>query len=458
MRLKIIAFCLLLLAFDGISYAQSVYLFNYNFNSGNDTTSYSCLFFSYPDGTGLLKLCYKDPYSGSKKIRELSVTDFSLSPQMLPGGANKMIITTKFNDADTSKVIAPVFIFNENLSSGYYEPEAVSISQTEPSMPANAIFRSKTFARPDTLSKELAAEYFTANDPFILRYFSSRTRGGSVLQPAEVNIKMHLILVADTLNESIGYAGKADIIKIKGTFEQLSEKMGIKKGNFRYQLLAGKNFERKPILSAVAKLNPGPKDIVIFYYVGHGFRINSVDSFPLIKSTNINKDSATIVKNSIRIKEEIFDVIRKKNARFNLVISDCCNSSIEQPKKKGANLPKQRGDDTWELYYKNTRDLFLNPTASILITAAENGQQAICSKDLNSAYLSAAFVNSLKEYTTSAKPSATWKLLLEASKAGTEKYARMTCCSEPCCDRTCTTGPVVRCTQTSVYTIYYGKQ
>lgn len=460
MKLKAALFYLFVLITPATMHAQSVHLFNYNFNSPADTTSYSCLYFSNPDGTGLAKLRFTDAASGALVIKELSADDYELQEPAAGEKGYKLVVPTKFKDQDSSKIPAPVFIFNQNTNTGFYEPLGISTSAAEPVMPVTTTFRYRTFQKPDTLSKELAAQYFPSNDPFILRYFASRTRGSDkILNTFEAGIKMHLVIAADTLNKSIGYAGKADITKISETFKQLSQKMGITDKNFRYQLFAGKNFERGPILKAVAALNPGPLDIVVFYYVGHGFRVDTIDTFPRIMSTNITSDSQTIVKNSIRIKEEVFDVIRNKNGRFNLIISDCCNSSIEQPKKKGPEPPKTRGDDTWELNYKNTRGLFLNTVrSSILITAAENGQQAICSRDLNSAYLSAAFVNSLKEYTSSAKQNATWKQLLEAAKAGTARYARMTCCSEPCCDKTCTTGGVLRCTQTSVYTIQYNNK
>lgn len=454
-QLVIIAFfcCRLLL---NSAEGQSVYLFNYNYGSAADTTTYSCLFFGNKDGTGLLKLKYKQSLTGQDMVRELVIDSFYLADQPLGGSNNNLVIKTRITDNDTSALLPPAFIFRPDDAGDYYEPFSVCTSPDEPVILPGTTFTAKRFVRPDTLSREFAAGYFKKNDPFILRYFTRNDRGGSILLPSEMNTKMHLLLVADTLDKSIGYAGKSDLKLIRETFEQLSQKMGITKNNFNFRLFAGKQFERKPILDAIKLLKPGANDIVIFYYVGHGFRVDTTETFPHIKSTNNNHDSATIVKNSIRMKEEVFDVLKKKNARFNLVVSDCCNSDIEKPRKTGPALPKQRGDDTWELEYKNTRDLFMSKVpVSIMITAAKNGEKAICSRDLNSAYLSFALINTLKEYTAKLKTNVSWKQLLEAAKAGTSRYARMTCCSDPCCDRSCTTGTVVRCTQTAVYTIEF---
>jgi hypothetical protein len=438
------------------SVAQAVYLFDYNFHSKPDTTSYSCLYFSNDDGTGLLKLKYNDAGSGKPVVKELFVEDSYIINPDETGTLKLLAVKTAFKDAanqEPIKVAAPVFIFRENPSNGFFEPVGVSADQNSYTITTETYFFSRRFDKGGP-SKEFALAYFDRKDPFYNSFFSG-TRGGIILNPLEQrDLKLHLILVADTLDKSIGKSAAKDMRKMQEAFTQFSELIGIKKQNFRQQLIAGKQCESRNVLKALSKLQPGRNDIIVFYYSGHGFRTNQTDTFPYIKCTNINSDSATIVKNSLRIRD-IFDSIVSKKARMNLVLSDCCNNDIGRPKDTGRTVPKVRGE--WELSEKNTRELFLNSRRiSILATAAQNGEKAILDPEYSS-YMSHAFIAAMRQYTGKLEYKVSWPKLLDATGRTTGGLARKVCCSKPCCGPSCTTGKPVPCVQTSVYIIKDGK-
>lgn len=386
-----------------ISWGQSVYLLQFNFHTSVDSTDYSCLFFRNENGSGMMRLKYKPPQSDTV-VKELQIeetfflnADSTHSQQIL---AIKTFIAQKDLIDSLMNPIEPVFLFAYNVANGYYEPYGVTDNASKPFLEPNTFFSYKEFSKNE-LTKEKAASFFDRADPFFVSYFSGNSRGGTVLNMLEQKeLNLHVILVADTLDKAIGKSAAADLKNMIKTLGQFAQMLGIKKTNFKQQIFAGKNCESKLVMNAINKLQPTKNDIVLFYFSGHGFRINEKDSFPYIKSTRINTDSATIVKNSLRIKEDIFNRIqsKKSKARLNIIISDCCNIDIERPKTIGNPVGKTRGE--WELNEKNTRDLFLSyKPQSILITAAKNGEKAICDPEFNS-YMSFSFLAVLKQYTS----------------------------------------------------------
>lgn len=456
---KSLFICITLLAFTFLSkksYSQSVYLFQYNFHSNEDSTDYTCLFFRNENGSGKLRLNYKSSQGDTVK-KELQIeesfftdADNNNSPKIL---AIKTIIDSEDLSDRQTNPIAPVFLFTYHDATGYFEPSGIAAHINKPMMDSATVFSYKAFSKNE-LTKETAASFFDKADPFFVSYFSGNTRGGAILNMLEQkNLNLHLFIVADTLDKTIGKSAAADMKNMIRTFTQFSQMLGIKKENFKEQIFAGKNCESKLILNAINRLTPTKNDIVIFYYTGHGFRTNQQDSFPFIKSTRINTDSATIVKNSLRIKEDIFNRIisKKTKARLNIIISDCCNIDIEKPKTIGNPVGKTRGE--WELNEKNTRDLFLGfKPLSILITAAKNGEKAICDPEYNS-YMSFAFLAALKQYTGRGEYKVSWNKLLDATGKKTLQISNQVCCSKPCCGPSCTTGKPERCVQNIVYSI-----
>lgn len=75
---------------------------------------------------------------------------------------------------------------------------------------------------------------------------------------------------------------------------------------------------------AVSSVRPGPNDIVVFYYSGHGF--NEVDEgyqFPYLdlRDKGFQHYGGPFTLNI----ESIYQKLKAKGGRLNLVLSDCCN-------------------------------------------------------------------------------------------------------------------------------------
>jgi predicted enzyme related to lactoylglutathione lyase len=441
-----------------VAFSQSVYQLTYNFHTETDSTDYSGLFFKNEDGSGFLKLKYQVYPSGNKVVTTLTVEDSYYNDEKATENAGALIVKTKIepgNEAGASAaIIPPIFILKEDPGSGFFEPVGVCQSEDNLLMNTRTTFSSKLFAEGE-LTKTIAANYFEKNETFFTNYFRPKTRGAFKLAPDEKNIKLHLIIVADTKDSAIGYSCVADMKKTMASFDSLRRYIGITQKNFIVQTFSGPTFTINKVKEAIARLKPGPNDIVVFYYSGHGFRVNETDTYPYIKIKTLHTTRKDIMANSLRIKEDVFEKITLLPARLKLVIGDCCNSDIESPKAPGPKPPKTRGDDRWDFNETNTRALFLNKEpVSILVTAAKSGEKARCHPKYNG-FFSYSFFSSLKQFTGKGKNNVTWAQLIESAKTGTNSLANLACCSDPCCDRTCTAR--VRCKQTSIYSIIPGK-
>lgn len=455
MRTKTLIFFAYSLLLSYIVRSQSVYQLFYNFNTKTDTTTYTGLLFSNPDGSGFMQVKYNDPTTGQNRLQKLRFANGFLADKNSPTSTTILVVSTISDSTSPATFTPPVLLFEENIKTGFFEPTGVCTSEANPLMEPAASFTSIFIPEKD-VTRQFGASYFHPDDEFFKSYFRPKSRGSFSLKPDERGIKMHLIIAADTKDADIGYSCQKDMKKALETFDSIRKYMNIPAKNFISKVFYGPSYSLKNVKAAIAALKPATNDIVIFYYSGHGFRRNETDSFPYIKLKTLHTTTADVMANSLRIKEDVFDILRNKGARMNLIISDCCNSSIEESTKApGPKPPGSRGDDSWDLIEVNTRELFLNKTPiSVLVSAAKNGEKARCHPSYNG-FFTYSFINSIKQFTTKGKSNVTWEQLLETGKAGTHKLAQLACCSDPCCDSKCASR--VRCTQTSIFSVLYGR-
>jgi Caspase domain len=194
--------------------------------------------------------------------------------------------------------------------------------------------------------------------------------------------------------------------------------------------ISGPAYSKANVLTAIANLKPSHNDIVVFYYSGHGFRKQPGNRrFPSINLKTHFTTRQDVVNNSLNM-EDIFAMIQKKRARFNLVLSDCCNSDIETINSTGTNPAKTKGSGIqWD--EDNCRNLFLNTAAqSILATAADNGQRASSNNNFGG-FFSYYFQSSMENYCSKLKNNVSWDQVLQDAKTQTINKAKHTYCDKP---------------------------
>lgn len=437
---------------------QSIYNFQYNFQNQNDPAMYHTFMLRNIDGSGLVRIRYQNATDGSDILLEADIDEqYPMDPSGIQDTSTLLIkaINPRFIVGDNkTKYTLPAFIFKYNSSNDFFEPSGAA-DAGKVSNAANSF--SWQLIEGAAMSKEFISQYFSEDEDFYNNFFRPVTRG---LSPLEKNIRLHLLVVADTLDETIGSSCNKDMQRAVETFKTLTDYLGIK---FLPQTICGKQYSKTNVQAAIAALKPSPADIVVFYYSGHGFRIpEKPREFPNLKLKNfknlrqnfrdstswIKKDRQDNITYSMNM-EDIFNMIRKKGARFNLVLSDCCDDDIFSVNATGTKPGKTKGSGV-EWSEDNIRTLFLNKTPmSILATAAKEGQRASSNNNFGG-FFSYFFKMSMENYCSKLKTSPTWDQIFRDAAVQTINKANHTYCDKPYI-------PANICHQEPIYKIEFGR-
>jgi Caspase domain len=425
--------------------AQSVYHFRYRFNQDGDSLQYRAFLLRNDDGSGMIRVRYSPGKGREDILVESGIEEYY--PTGKNGLPDTSLLYIKATDpsfimTDGKEVFnPPLFVFRYQSFSGYFEPDAV-ISEKSGSPYPGSEFRWEFYDRT-ALTREFVSVFFNTDDDFYINLFRPLTRG---LSPAEKKVKMHLLIVADTLDKKLGKAIILDVKKVMETFGGISKFLGIR---FLPVIVQGKNYGKTGVQTALVKLRTAvsPDDIVIFYYSGHGFRIpEKPGKYPNLKLKNViaarpvnfrmDNDSLIWVKKERDLNinqtinlEEIFKTIRKMGARFNLVIGDCCNDDIFSVNIEGRKPSNTKGSGIeWD--EANIRSLFLNKTPlSVIATAAKEGQRAAAKNGFGS-FFTEFLKKSIESHCSRIRANVSWDLVLTQAKIKTSQHL-MNSCKEP---------------------------
>ena len=201
--------------------------------------------------------------------------------------------------------------------------------------------------------------------------------------------KMILVIVANVLDPHIGKGCAKDIESIRHMFSSLAEHM---KFWFLELLIKGEDYSKENVVKSIDAIKAGSDDILVFYYTGHGFRFEKQDDveYPhvYLKSTLPKATDGIINENSLNL-NEIFESVKARGARLNIVIGDCCNNLIHFERKFSDRDKKPRTDDASDLVVydeSKCRALFCDLTGSIIVASADKGQFSITVDDIGSIF------------------------------------------------------------------------
>jgi hypothetical protein len=200
--------------------------------------------------------------------------------------------------------------------------------------------------------------------------------------------KLILVVVANTLDTTIGKGCVADMESVRHIFKKLSDEM---KFNFIELLVQGKDYSKENIIGTIDMLTPGNNDIVVFYYSGHGFSYEKdvAKKYPQVDlRSHPASDKIDVVNAYTENLADLFDLIKRRGARLNIVIGDCCNSFIDFKRKfKGGNDDIRNEKREAVIINKKTCEvLFCDYTASILVASADKGLYAVSDDKLGSLF------------------------------------------------------------------------
>ena len=437
---------LLVFAFSGaFSYCQSLFEFDYQFDVENEREHYNAFMLRNDDGTGFMRVRYFDKekqawilvdlemqehYFGDEDPNDNNKTDSSI---LVFEGYDPEVIT---GPADL-KYDPDVFLFQYNKKTHNYEPLSVISDDKEHNKEYDGTINDVKLLNESDLTKEKVSLYFTDQDDIYKNLFEEATVRS--LTPQQRQTQLFLIVVANTEDISIGTTCVVDRDATLKTFNTIADFLGI---NFTPKVISGKDFSKVNVDNALRDLQPGPNDIVVFYYSGHGFS-NAKDTyrFPYLDLRDkVSQQYGGVYALNI---DDIYRKIKAKGARLNLVLSDCCNSDPSLSNVSTGDIASTRHSSVgWNV--ENCRALFMNEKPlSVLMTAASKGE--LSAGNSTGGIFTFNFRESMEKSFGPFYNLVSWDQVLKTSQAQTIKKARNTLCiQEDNSRKVCVQNPVFK--------------
>ncbi len=189
---------------------------------------------------------------------------------------------------------------------------------------------------------------------------------------------------------SIGESVKVDLEKLKKLTTSISNYTGLA---LNRKEIKGDQLTHQRVMANLNSLSVKENDVVIFYYSGHGYNPGQT------KWPAMNLGDKTLTLRSV------FDLIKRKNPRFFLVIADTCNVAISNRFFLVAPRTLEARSTRPESY----QQLFLESLGYIIASAAKPGQFA-WSNSQTGGFFTRQWLGSLNQALTSYTPS--WQRIM----------------------------------------------
>ena len=186
---------------------------------------------------------------------------------------------------------------------------------------------------------------------------------------------LYLIQVSNTMTLSDLRPGViSNHAKIQGIFSSIAKTCGVA---FKPIEIKDYDFTKTMVNNTIANLSPGPNDIVIFYYSGHGFRWddqtnNDWPNMALIYNDDQTKREITpqeVKDNSLNLNTDVFQPLSTKGEHLLLVIGETCNTPYGTNEPLYANPVKMAtGEDGFD---PNTMKTLLQQQGKFMVATAK---------------------------------------------------------------------------------------
>lgn len=430
---KILPVILFLLTTCLTATAQSVYELSFTYPSNNNPVAYKALFIDYNNGKGQARFKFTAPNSRDSLLVNFDVKEEVSDIPPLCNSDERIyykLQNPKFITGSDSAIRFPAYIcFKKDVISGLYEPIGVAASSTDCKTDVLKFSKITVVDKKD-LTKEFVLTYFKPYDGFYRNIFV--TNNSKALTIAERDVTLYLLFVANVTDTVIGTANSKDMYDAIKFFGKVKDFLGIT--GFIYDTITRNNFNKQIVSQKIDALRPRPRDIVVFYYAGHGYQQDrDTRTGPCIDLRDLVVDNKKNYLDNSLCMEDICDLIKRKGARLNLVISDCCNAKVTQtnPIAPQPALSGKKGifDQFWNT--QKCRELFLNAAPTTIIAgAAKPGDLAVSTRGFGG-YFSNYFISTLETNLSlaSTNPKVSWDDIFSQVKQQTETLSNRTFCN-----------------------------
>ncbi len=444
MKLKVFLAFVVSITINTSVNAQSIFHLKYQFNKNAKAIIRQAFLVRFNNGTGFYRVSFYDAVVKRNIITELQTEEhFELNRDGTPN-TNKLYLkgsNPKIIEGTTTGLYASeVFSFQKNPLTGIYEPSGVSITDITGEV-QGAFLENPKLVAEEELTIDFVSVFFKETDQFYKNTFNEQpdSRGNETKAT-----KLYLIAVANTEAKDIGSSCLKDQKRNIKTFNTLAVFLGIQ---IIITTVEGNNYSKASVDRLIDSLKPSASDIVVFCYSGHGFTIpkkNKKQKFPNLDLRPMS--TGNYLDHNLNI-EDIFNRIKKKGARFNLVISDCCNDDPNATNNIGNDIAQTR-DAGMRWSMENCSTLFMNEKPmSVLMTSASVGERASGSVQ-DGGFFSLYFKTAMESHFSKFKTNVSWNDVFNDAKLETIKTAKAIYCPnvvENLCKKT----------QTPLYKITY---
>ncbi len=432
------------------SYSLTIYEISYEFKNLTEFPKYTAMLVRYGNGTGFMRVRYSNKTNSETYVVDMQFNEVEGRSKIdgLPQltlqfkGENPKYIMN--GTKEKQEAYNPdVLWFKKQASDKNFKPWGVTSVNTDGTFEYGKILSVKVMNTED-LTKTFVKNYFLESESFYTNLFKPAQKEEVVIKPKETNsnptpanttpTKLHFILVANTNDPRIGYSVQKDVVNITSQIKDVATFLGLP---LNYVEISGAKFGKANVENAVNNLKPGTNDIVIFYYSGHGYSNDksATEQYPQFDLRQSRFDDILVATLNA---SDVFNKIKAKNARLNLVITDCCNSSLGLLKPEGKNFAlTTKSLMSWEKSY--CYDLFMKSKGSIIATAAKKGQYAYGNTDVGG-YFTSNIITSMEKYLSKFQTSTpTWQEIIAEAQTTTVSLSLTNLCTA---NTTCRQDPV----------------
>jgi len=434
------------LFFSSKSYSLTIYEITYEFKNLTEFPKYTAMLVRYGNGTGFMRIRYSNKANTEKFVVDMQFNEVEGRSKIdgLPHltmqfkGENPKYIVN--SSKEKQEIYNPdVLWFKKESTDKNFKPWGVTSLNSDGTFEYGKILFVKVINTED-LTKAFVQNYFLPTESFYTNLFSSTsTNVASTKPPVTINTgstpsppttvattptKLHFVLVANTNDPRIGYSVQKDVINITSQIKDVAIFLNLP---LNLVEISGTKFGKAGVETALNNLKPGTNDIVIFYYSGHGYSNdrNANEQYPQFDLRQSRFDDVLVATLNA---SEVLTKIKSKNARLNLVITDCCNSSLGLLKPEGKNFAlTTKSLMSWEKSY--CYDLFMKSKGTVIATAAKKGQYAYGNTDVGG-YFTSNLIISMEKYLSKFQTSTpTWQEIIAEAQTTTVSLSLTNICT-----------------------------
>jgi hypothetical protein len=311
------------------SYGQTIYEVKYSFNkldaNGKELNEvdkeYQALFFYYPaNELNTMRVRYYDNTLSAYIIVEqqfkLALFDQGGTQFWTMTGQNPVYVSTV---KPTYKYNPDKIVLTKNPADKYYTPAYVT-SDDGSSSQKGKIIVFNTLSKPNVTNE------------FLLSFgwrWPDNNQNQNNTNPGNFDLTkstLYLIQVTNSLDTKLGNGFYENHKMIKSLFQEAASTCNI---NFQNIEVMGNDYSKDNVIKTISNFNPGPNDIVIFYYSGHGYRYDDqVSDWPRMALSNTYQTKEELHANSLSLDDDVYKPLAAKNPHLLLVIGECCNTSV----------------------------------------------------------------------------------------------------------------------------------